>query len=307
MYYLDKLHVKVISRRNFWFTISGIMFVIGLVAIMVRGLNFGIDFTGGTIVQRTFERPASVAQVREALTKAPLAELGLEGSSLQGGAGNTIIIRTRALSPADEKALDAGLTQLVGPMKVDGSSTDTVGPIMGKELYAKAMAAMVIASLLMLVYIAFRFEFKFGAAAVLALLHDGVITTGIIALVGQEVNTPFVAAILTILGYSINDTIVIFDRIRENLRVKRQLKSVDDVVEFSVNQTLSRSINTVLTVIFATIALFVFAGSALREFSLTLLVGISLGCYSSIFVASPLWTLFKSWEKKKGRTAPAKA
>lgn len=307
MYYLDRLHIKVISRKNIWFTVSGLLFALSLVALLVRGLNFGIDFTGGTIIQRAFENPVSVGQVRQALTKPPLAELDLKGSSIQGGAGNTIIIRTRALTPAEERMLDAGLTKLVGPIKPEGSSTDTVGPVMGKELYTKAMAALVIAWLLMLVYIAFRFQFKFGLAAVLGLVHDAVITTGLIAIIGQEVNTPFVAALLTILGYSINDTIVIFDRIRENLRVKRQIKTVEEVVEFSINQTLSRSINTVLTVLFATVALFLFAGPALREFSLTLLIGIFFGAYSSIFFCSPMWVVFKGMEKKKGRPAPAKA
>ncbi|MDI3281603.1 MAG: protein translocase subunit SecF, partial [Bacillota bacterium] len=202
----------------------------------------------------------------------------------------------------EEGRLDAGLQQLVGPLDPSRSSTDTVGPVIGKELYTNAIMAVALASLLILVYVSFRFEFKFGVAAIIALLHDVFLTLGLTALIGYQVNTPFVAAILTVVGYSINDTIVIFDRIRENFRLRRK-ESYAELVDKSINQTLARSINTVGTTLVSIIALFFLGGVTLREFTLPLIIGITSGAYSSIFVAPPIWVIWKEAEQKK--KAPA--
>ncbi len=308
MYFLDRIKLNVIGHKYLWLGISGVLLLIGLVFLMTVGLKPGIDFTGGTILQRTFEQPVTVAQVRQALTKAPLSELDLaRGSSIQRS-GNTIIIRTRPLSPEQERQVDAGLEQTIGKIVREKSSTDTVGPVIGRELLAKAFWSVIIASVGILIYVAIRFEFKFGVAAIIALLHDVLMTMGLVALFGRfmglEVNSPFVAAMLTIVGYSINDTIVIFDRIRENLRFRKK-ETFEEIVNKSVNQTLARSINTVGTTLVTVLALHLWGGATLREFTLTLLIGITSGAYSSIFIASPLWVIFKGSEQKKALAAKA--
>jgi preprotein translocase SecF subunit len=176
------------------------------------------------------------------------------------------------------------------------SSQDTIGASVGNELKSKAIIALIIATLCMLAYIGFRFELKFGAAAVIALIHDILITVGVYAVLQIPVNSPFIAAILTIVGYSINDTIVVFDRIRENQKNMRK-SSIEEITNVSVTQTMSRSINTVATTLFTIVAVYVFVPS-IRELSLPLIIGILAGCYSSIFIASPVWVLLKKRNKK---------
>jgi preprotein translocase subunit SecF len=174
-----------------------------------------------------------------------------------------------------------------------------VGPVIGRELTSNAFWAVVVASILMLIYITVRFEFKFGVAAIIALLHDVFMIMGIFALTGKQVDSPFVAAILTIIGYSINDTIVIFDRIRENLKFHKRGESYADLVDMSINQTLARSINTVGTTLVSIIALYFFGGGSIKTFTFALLFGIISGCYSSIFIASPIWVAWKEWEERR--------
>lgn len=299
MYFLDHIKLNVIGQRNWWFACSGALLLAGLIALGVRGLNLGIDFKGGSILQRTFETKATVAQVTEALNQAPLSQLRLGDSQVQAGTGNTIIIRTRDLSPAQERQVDAGLQELVGKIDETKNQTDTVGPVIGRELTQNAFWAVVVAAILMLVYITIRFEFKFGVAAIIALLHDVFMIMGIFALTGKQVDSPFVAAILTIIGYSINDTIVIFDRIRENLRFHKKGESYAQLVNDSINQTLARSINTVGTTLVSIIALYFFGGESIKAFTFALLFGITSGCYSSIFIASPLWVVWKEWEERR--------
>ncbi|HHW13519.1 MAG TPA: protein translocase subunit SecF [Firmicutes bacterium] len=293
------MKLNVIGRRNLWFAVSGLLLLAGLVALATRGLNLGIDFKGGTILQRTFEHKVTVAQVQQALQAEPLAKLGLRDSQIQAGAGNTIIIRTRDLSPAEERQVDAGLQQTVGRIDLSKNQTDTVGPVIGRELTSNAFWAVVVASVLMLLYITVRFEFKFGVAAIIALLHDVFMILGIFALTGREVDSPFVAAILTIIGYSINDTIVIFDRIRENLRFHKKGESYAQLANDSINQTLARSINTVGTTLVSIVALYFFGGASIKTFTFALLFGITSGAYSSIFIASPIWVTWKEWEERR--------
>lgn len=305
MYFLDRIKLNVIGRRNLWFAFSGLLLLAGVVALFTRGLNLGIDFKGGTILQRTFEQKVTVSQVGQALREEPLAKLGLKDSQIQAGAGNTIIIRTRDLSPAEERQVDAALQQAVGRIDLSKNQTDTVGPVIGRELTKNAFWAVVVASILMLLYITVRFEFKFGVAAIIALLHDVFMILGIFALTGKEVDSPFVAAILTIIGYSINDTIVIFDRIRENLRFHKKGESYAQLVNDSINQTLARSINTVGTTLVSIIALYFFGGASIKTFTFALLFGILSGAYSSIFIASPLWVSWKEWEERRKTASKA--
>ncbi|MBO8126766.1 MAG: protein translocase subunit SecF [Firmicutes bacterium] len=299
MYFLDRINIDVVRHRRKWFFLSGTLIILSIILLATRGLNLGIDFTGGTLLQRTFTESVTEGEIREALAKEPLAQLDLAKSAkIQKSGDNRVFIRTDYLSPDEERQLDAGLEQLVAPLDRGKSSTDTVGAVIGKELYTKAFWSVVLASLFILVYVTFRFEFKFGVAAVVALIHDVLITLGVFALLGREVNSPFVAAMLTIVGYSINDTIIIFDRIRENLRFRKK-ETVGEIVNKSINETLSRSINTVLTTLVTMVALYFFGGATIKTFSLALIIGISLGAYSSIFVAGTIWVSWKMWEQKR--------
>lgn len=307
MYFLDRIKLNVIQQRNWWFAFSGALLLAGLIALATRGLNLGIDFTGGTILQRTFATKVTAAQVEAALKRPPLSGLRLGNAQVETASGNTVLIRTRDLSPAEERAVDQGLQQLVGRIDLTKNQTDTVGPVIGKELTRNAFWAIVVASALTLVYITFRFEFKFGVAAIVALLHDVFMILGLFALTGRPVDSSFVAAILTIVGYSVDDTIVIFDRIRENLKFRKKGESYARLVDDSINQTLARSINTVGTTLVSIVALHFFGGPSLKTFTFALLFGIVSGCYSSIFVASPIWVVWKEWEERRRASRAAGA
>jgi preprotein translocase subunit SecF len=291
--------LKVIEKTKIWFTFSSILILLGLFAFASntltkgRPMNFGIDFTGGTVLNLRFTGQAPLGDIRTILAK-----YGKAQSVIQRSEGNDIVINTDPLS-TEERG------QVMGDIKakfpgVELLEADTIGPVVGSELRRQAFWALILAIIGILIYVAFRFEFKYSIAAVLALFHDAIITTGLIALLWRPVDTVFIAAILTILGYSINDTIVIFDRIRENLLKPGALKRpLTDVINESVNQTMARSINTILTVLFMNAALLVFGGATIKDFAFTLLIGFSFGGYSSIFIASPLVVMLDKWEKSR--------
>ena len=248
-----------------------------------KGLNYGIDFTGGSLIELKFNQTVQVGNVR-----AVLDDLGLpKDSKIQESAGNVLIIRTKDLSQEESSNLLQGLEEKAGSYQL--LRNESVEPAVGKELRNKAIIAVVIAFALMIVYITIRFEFLSGLAAVSALVHDILITVGLVSLLGLEVDGAFIAALLTIVGYSINDTIVIFDRVRENIGKKKKGEHMDEIIHHSIMQTLTRSINTVLTVVFTLVALILFGGVTIKTFVTILLIGVVTGCYSSIFVASPLW------------------
>ncbi|OGC11648.1 protein-export membrane protein SecF [candidate division WOR-1 bacterium RIFOXYA12_FULL_52_29] len=289
----------VIKKTRLWLTLSGSLVVLAIAVLLfnfmvhAKPLNFGIDFTGGTMLNLRFAKTVSVGDVRRVLDG-----YGLGESVIQKAGENDILIRTK---PLDNDVR----TRLLGDFNSKISQTeileaDVIGPTVGRELGNQAIWALILASIGIIIYVSFRFEFKYAMAALIALYHDAIITTGIIALFWRQVDVTFVAAILTIMGYSINDTIVIFDRIRENLK-KPSLakKKFNEVVNISIWETMARSINTVLTVLFMVSCLLIFGGEPLREFSLTLLVGFAIGAYSSIFVAPPLLALWHQNESRK--------
>ena len=291
--------LKVIEKTKIWFTFSGALILLGIFVLasntLIKGkpMNFGIDFTGGTVLNLRFTGQAPLGNIRTILAK-----YGKAQSVIQRSEGNDIVINTDPLS-TEERG------QIMGDIKakfpgVELLEADTIGPVVGSELRKQAFWALILAIIGILIYVAFRFEFKYSVAAVLALFHDAIITTGLIALLWRPVDTAFIAAILTILGYSINDTIVIFDRIRENLLKPGALKRpLTDVINESVNQTMARSINTILTVLFMNAALLVFGGATIKDFALVLFIGFSFGGYSSIFIASPLVVMLDKWEKSR--------
>ena len=292
----------IAGHGKIFLTASLVVICIGLICILVRGFNFGIDFTGGTIIDLKFNQPVTISSVRESLKS-----FGLDGSTIQlsGDTANvesadTVMIRTVDLEENERKEVMAALKKDLGDYQM--LREEKVGAIIGGELIMDAVLALVVSWALIILYVAWRFELNFGFAAVAALVHDILIILIVFSLTGRQIDSSFVAALLTVVGYSINDTIVIFDRIRENLKLHfRKGGDICELVNRSIYQTLTRSIYTVCTVLFTTLALYVFGGETTKDFAFALLVGFACGCYSSIFVASPLWLLLRNRSAKKVR------
>ena len=290
----------IVGRRKLWYFLSLCVIIPGIVSMFVKGFNFGIDFTGGTIIELRFEKAASIAEVREVMKGYNLdnSMIQLSGDASDATEARDVMIRTVDLEENDRKAIMASLKDKLGGYVV--LREEKVGATMGSELLMNAAMATLLSWLLIVAYVSFRFEFRFGIAAVLALVHDVLVVLGVFSILQKQVDSSFVAALLTIVGYSINDTIVIFDRIRENLRL--HFRRGGDVVELanrSIYQTLTRSLYKVLTVLFTTFALYWFGGDTTKDFSFALLIGFFSGCYSSIFIASPLWVTLRNWHEAK--------
>ncbi len=281
--------MSVTKFRKYFYIFSLVLIIPSIVSLLFQGLNLGIDFTGGSLLHLKFEKTVSMAQVRGVMD----GQGAGQGAVIQKSGDNEYIIRTHDLAQEESNQLMQSFSEKLGGMEI--LRNEKVGPTIGKELTQKALMSVGIACLLMLIYITFRFEFKFGLAAIIALLQNVIIVAGVFSIFQWEVDSAFVAALLTILGYSINDTIVVFDRIRENLKNRRK-ETYDVIVDKSILQTINRSINTVLTVVFCLLALLLIGGSTIKFFILAMLIGIVLGCYSSIFVASPIWYDLKTRE-----------
>lgn len=287
----------IVGHTRLWFGISIAVIIIGMATWAVRGLNWGIDFTGGTLMRYQFERPL-VTQAGDAITvtqqtRSMLAQMGLAGSQIQVAGDREIYIRVReaetdAAAREQDAAIEAGLIGTFGDRggTLESLGRETVGPVIGEMLRRSAVQALALGILLILIYITVRYEFRFAIAAVVALIHDTAILVGAMAILQTELNTWFVAAMLTVLGYSINDTVVIFDRIRENRTIHRRA-NINEVVNASLLQTLARSINTAVTTLFTLTALYLLGGATIEGFALALIIGVATGCYSSIFTASP--------------------
>ena len=289
----------IAGRAKIWFIISLLIIIPGLFSMATRGLNFGIDFTGGTIIDLKFEQPVEISKIRESLKPFGLdgATIQLSGETSDVASSTDVMIRTVDLEETQRKEVMAGIKNSVGNYEV--LREEKVGATIGGELIFNAVMALVISWVLIILYIAYRFEFKFGFAAVLALIHDILIVLAFFSFTQKQVDSSFVAALLTIVGYSINDTIVIFDRIRENLKLHfRRGGNVGELVNRSIYQTLTRSLYTVFTCLFTTFALYFFGGETTKDFAFALIVGFSSGCYSSIFIAGPLWLTFRDMKKK---------
>ncbi len=283
--------MDILGKRKTWYTISLIVIFIGLGFLLFKGLNFGIDFQGGSLLEFKFDQQVSNERVRQALSETGLAgEMKIQQTVQEGI--NGVLIRTKELTPEEIVAVENVLRDAFPGTET--LRTDMVGPLIGKELRSKAIWALLLASIAIVIYISVRFEFRFAIVAIIALLHDVVITVGIFAILGKEINTPFVAALLTIIGYSINDTIVIFDRIRENMKLMRRTSFVE-LANKAVVDTLPRSINTSITTLITILAIYFFGGASIKIFMLALFIGMFAGTYSSIFVASPLLI---TWQKK---------
>ena len=286
-------------------TFSAFMIIASLILLMTRGLNYGIDFAGGTIVQVQYEGKAPIEKVRETLAQ----NKAYNGATVTFfGSDNEIAIRTKSTSKNVDVDVSDEMREILAPTgSFEIRGVDMVGPSVGEELRTKGLWAMLFSILGILIYISFRFEWRFALASVMALMHDVTIALGILALFQVDINLPILAAILTILGYSLNDTVIVFDRIREGIRTIKSA-SLEDVIDESVTRTLSRTTLTSLTTFFVVLTLYLFGGEILRGFSFTLLVGVVVGTYSSIFVASPIlmWLNFSISEFREKEASKAK-
>lgn len=305
MRFFKKASFEFLQSRRRAYVVSVALLAVGLAALVARGgLSYGVEFTGGTLMQVRFEETTSVGELRDVLNRE-----GLTGLQLQGfGEVNEFLIRVQTFQEGGAQdvgqrvrdALDAGY----GEGSYDVVRVEAVGPKVGSELQTKAATAILLSFLLTLAYLAFRFEWRFGVAAVVATAHDILLTFGFIALLDVEITLATVAAILTIVGYSLNDTIVTFDRMRENLK-KHRKEAYVDLLNRSINEVLPRTIMTSATTLVTLIALFLFGGSVIQPFALVLILGVVVGTYSSIFVASPALLEIDRWLKR--RQAPAHA
>lgn len=288
--------MNIVGMRYKTFIVSAVAIILSLIFLITPGLNLGIDFTGGTLLERSVTKAVSVDEIRKVLND-DLPELEIGNAMIQKlDQKNEFIIRTRELSSSEIIEIDKALADAFG--EVDQRRTAVVYPVIGRELISQAVVAMIIASIGILIYISFRFEFKFAVIAVAALLHDVIIIIGIFALFRKEINSTFIAAILTVVGYSINDTIVIFDRIRDNLGFRKK-ESDEVLVNNSINQSISRTINTSLTTFIVVVLLFLFGGASISDFALALVLGVIIGSFSSLFIAAPLWLEWTRLSKQR--------
>jgi len=277
-----------IGKKHLWFAISGLLIIAGIFSFMINGLNLGIDFTGGTTLTLRFEQNPDLSAVREVLKKHQLENSSISFVSSPADEQKDLLVKTVELTEEQRKMIMQDIESSLGKYEV--IEVDTIGPSIGAELRQNSIIIMIAVVLSLLLYITFRFEFWYGVAAITALLHDTLITIGFASLLMLEIDTAFVAAILTVLGYSINDTIVLFDRFRENSSI---ISNTSELANVSIKQTLARSINTSLTTLFVIGSLYLFGGATINDFSLVLLIGIISGTYSSIFIASPVYDLLK--------------
>jgi len=292
------INIDFVGKMKLVFGISVAAMVISIASIIWHGgLNYGIDFAGGTLVQLKFQKATSTEQIRNAFKP-----IGLQSVVIQPYGDNEVVVRIGGDAAGKELSamIDESLKATLGPGTFEVRRVEMVGPKVGKDLTQKAILAIVFSWIGMLAYIAWRFEFRYAVGGIAALVHDTTITIGAMSLLNKEFDLTIVAALLTIIGYSINDTIVVFDRIRENARKNIKLP-LAQVVNDSINQTLSRTILMSFTVFLVLLALFFLGGPVIHDFSFALLVGVVVGTYSSIFVASPIVLVWEQIRPSKNK------
>jgi preprotein translocase subunit SecF len=294
------ININFVGRLKYAIAFSLIITVISVVAILWKGLNYGIDFAGGTLVQIKFHKAISADDIRKVLN-----QVGIDDSVIQPFGADEVVIRT-AKSSSEIKGLsnkiEDSLNAAHGKDTFQVQRVEVVGPKVGKDLTQKAILAVIFSWIGMLVYIAFRFEFRHAVGGIVGVIHDVIVVVGIFSIFNIEFTLTIVAALLTIIGYSIHDTIVVFDRVRENVR-KDTKKNLRTVMNESINQTLSRTILTSFTVVLVVVVLYIFGGAVIHDFAFALLVGVIFGTYSSVFIASPV---VLAWEKYKPSTLKKK-
>jgi preprotein translocase subunit SecF len=285
-----------------WFAISALILLFGVLSLSFYGLKLGIDFKGGTLTEIQFKKAYELNKVQEAVTKS-----GVGNFQLQSAENNQLIIKTESLEKEKHDQMLLNVSKSAG--EFTETKLDSIGPVIGKELKKNAIYQLLLVSFGIVIYIGYAFRrvakpvtsWRFGWAAIIALLHDLLFVLGLFSILGHykgvEVDSLFVTAMLTVLGFSVHDTIVVFDRIRENLKIYPG-QSIEYVVNHSIAQTIVRSLNTSLTVLFVLLSLLLFGGETIRYFVLALFVGVIVGTYSSIFIASPVLVVWQKWKTK---------
>jgi preprotein translocase subunit SecF len=305
---------RFVERKWLYFALSGLLIVPGVVFLLLGGLRLGIEFRGGTLLDARFDPVPATTAVHDVMIS-----LGHGEAVIQGAEGGRLLIRTREMQPKDIADVERALNERFPGALREAPSSSVVSPSFSGELVGNAVRSVVFASILIVLLIAFAFRsfgwaaFRYGIAAIVALLHDAFLVLGLFAILGYflnvEIDSLFVTAVLTIIGFSVHDTIVVFDRIRENLRLNPG-EALNPVINFSVMQTLARSVITSLTVLLTLLALFLFGGYSIRNFALALVVGIVSGTYSSIFNAAQVVSLWQELEdawRRRRRAQPAAA
>ncbi|WP_438347085.1 protein translocase subunit SecF [Paenibacillus sp. FA6] len=289
-----KKQIDFVHVSKYFYSLSIILTIVGLISLAVFGLNYGVDFKAGSNVDVSLSKSLTSAQIQPILD-----EIGMgEGTSITPGEKRINIRFNEVLTEDNNNTLKLEIQKLDSSASFEINTVDTE---MAKELGRNAIYAVLLSCIGIIIYVSIRFEWRFGVAAIVALIHDAFLVITVFSVFQLEVDLIFITAVLTIIGYSINDTIVIFDRIRENLRFAK-LKTKEDIVVLvnkSVNQMIKRSLYTALTVFIAALFLFLFGGESIRMFSFAMVIGLIFGAYSSIFIASPLWLLLKSKQKNK--------
>jgi preprotein translocase subunit SecF len=296
------INIQFVGRRFLFITLSAVVILIGIASLIFHGgLNYGIDFAGGTMVQVKFSQPTTPDAIRKALKGLDLGSSTIQ--QFEESSGEEFLIRVEK-SKSDLVGLSdeikATLDKAYGDNQVDIRRVEMVGPKVGEDLRRKGIMAIIYALVGILIYVTFRFEFKFALGAVVALFHDVIITVGIFSLLDKEFNLSILAALLAIVGYSLNDTIVVYDRIRENLKQPGK-RSYEELINTSINETLSRTILTSLTTVLVLLSLFFLGGGVIHDFAFALMVGVIVGTYSSIFIASPIVIAMKGIKKPQGK------
>ncbi|MEW4370918.1 protein translocase subunit SecF [Paenibacillus kandeliae] len=295
-----KWNYDFVKLSKYFYTFSIIVTIAGIISLATLGLNYGVDFRSGSNVDITLTKQLTEAEVQPVVDKLNFSN----DPSINIGSGGKMSIRFETvLTDTQENQLKEAFTKQLD----SGASfeVNTVDPAIAKELERNAIYAVLLASIGIIIYVTIRFEWRFAVASVVALLHDAFLVISVFSIFRLEVDLTFITAVLTIIGYSLNDTIVIFDRIRENLRFSKQKKGSDvaTIVNKSISQTMTRSLNTVLTVFIACLFLFIMGSESIRMFSLAMMIGLAFGAYSSIFIASPLWLVLKNKQKPKAKKA----
>lgn len=290
----------IVKHRVWWFTISSVLVIASVISIFVNGFNFGIDYTGGTILDMQFKNAVTVAQVREVVDS---ANMELENSVIQlsgvtdQDSSQDVMIRMRNLSSEESKQIATQLSDKLGGGEV--KRTESVGAVIGSEVTKNAISSLAVAFIALAAYISFRFEYKIAISALVSILHDLIMVLGFFSFFHLEIDASFLAAILTVVGYSMNEAVVIFDRVRENTRTHRRTDTYEQLAHDSISQSIHRSIYTLSTVLFACGALHFFGGESTKNFSLVMLIGFISGAYSSICVDTSLWVVWKNKTRRR--------
>ena len=281
----------IVKHRVWWFTLSSVLVIASLISIFINGFNFGIDYTGGTILDMQFNKAVTVSEVRQVIDN---ADMDLGNTVIQL---TDVMLRMRNLSSDESKAVSDKLSGALGGAEI--KRTESVGAVIGSEVTKNAVTSLAVAFIALAAYISFRFEYKIAISALVSILHDLIMVLGFFSFFHLEIDASFLAAILTVVGYSMNEAVVIFDRVRENTRTHRRTDSYEKLAHDSIAQSIHRSIYTLTTVLFACGALHFFGGDSTKNFSLVMLIGFISGAYSSICVDTSLWVVWKNHTSHK--------